>query len=109
MSLLDPLPQRAPTPCMVSGQLKAQARGVHNMLVRTFNDGAKNFWANPNFTPEQIAECLGTDGRELFQLHAKIGALLAEVDPTAIAEGAAVVGEFVYSDDGHVIITPKQS
>jgi hypothetical protein len=88
----------------VAGQLKAQARGTYNMLVRVFNDGAKTFWKNADFSPEAIAECLNTDGKELFQLHAKIGELLAAVKPEAIAEGAAAVGKFSYTEDGKIVV-----
>lgn len=74
------------------------------MLVRTFNEGSQRFWSNPDATPEQIADALGTDGKELFQLHARIGAILADVSPGLIAPGVAVIGAVAYSEDGRVRI-----
>jgi hypothetical protein len=105
MSILNPVNQPVTqTANMVAGQMKAQARGLYNMLVKTFNDGAKNFWTNANFTPQQLANALGTDGKELFELHAKIGQLLASVNPEAIAEGLSVVGQFSYTEDGKILL-----
>lgn len=107
MSILTPQAPQAPTPCAIAGSLKARARLTYDMLVRAFNDGATAFWSNPNATPEAIAECLGTDGVELFQLHAKIGQLLASVRPESVAPGAAVIGTVAYGEDGKVTVTPK--
>ena len=113
MSILNSVTPPTPTPCMVAGMLKARARATYEMLVRTFNDGAKQFWDNPNnFTPEAIAACLGTDAREVFELHGKIGALLSEINPAALAPGLAVVGAFSYNEDGTVNVagaTPAES
>ena len=96
-----------PSPCMVAATLKGRARSTFEFLARSFNEGAIAFWNNPNATPEAIAECLGTDGKELFELHAKIGQLLASVRPESVAPGAAVIGTVVYGDDGKVTVTPK--
>ncbi len=84
------------------------SRETYRRLVSTFNNGAKQFWANDNATPQDIADALGENAVEIFQLHAKIGALLAEVNPAAIAPGAALVGEFEYNEDGTVTIIPAE-
>jgi hypothetical protein len=47
---------------------------------------------------------LGSDAKEIFELHAKLGALIASVKPEAISEGSAVVGNFTMNDDGSVTI-----
>lgn len=107
MSILNPVTPPTPSPCMIAGMLKVRARATYDMMVRSFNDGAIAFWQNQHATPEAVAECLGTDGRELFQLHAKIGALLAEIKPESIAPGAAVIGTVTYADDGKVTVAPK--
>lgn len=104
MSILNQPNPVTPTPCMVAGKLKMQARNTYSNLVRLFNEGSKEFWANEHATPEAIAACLGKDGAELFRLHGLIGQLLAQVDPNVIAEGSSVVGEFSYAQDGSLVI-----
>ena len=105
MSILNnPVPTVPQTPAIIAARLKGQARSTHAFLVRMFNEGAKAFWDNPNATPEQLAVALGTDGKELFQLHAKIGELLAQVTPNEITEGLSVVGQFSYSEDGRIVL-----
>jgi hypothetical protein len=86
----------------VAQQLKQQARMTFQQLVQAFNQGAQQFWKNPRSKPSEIAAALGTDAKEVFELHGKIGALLATVKAEAIAPGAAVVGEFSYNNDGTV-------
>ena len=85
-------------------QIKQQARMTYQQLVQVFNNGARQFWQNPQSTPAEIAAALGVDAVEVFQLHAKIGALLATIDPASIADGASVVGQFEYNADGTVTI-----
>jgi hypothetical protein len=103
MSVLDnpPAPEIPPA-TRVANMLKQQTRGTYQQLVQAFNQGAQTFWRNPRLKPSEIAAALGTDGKEVFELHGKIGALLATVNPAAIAAGAAVVGEFSYNTDGSV-------
>lgn len=108
MGVLDNInvPEVAPA-VRVANQLKQQARMTYQQLVQVFNQGAKQFWSNPRATPADIAAALGTDAKEVFELHGKIGALLASVKPEAIADGAAVVGEFTYNQDGTVVVVPQ--
>lgn len=80
------------------------ARNTYQQLIRTFNGTAQEFWRNSQATSTEIAAALGTDAVEVFRLHAKIGALIVDVDPTTIAAGLAVVGEFTYNEDGTVTI-----
>lgn len=106
MSVLNP-PSVEPVPPgqVVAERIKQQARQTFQQLTMAFNQGARAFWKNNDATPEQIAEALGTNAVEVFQLHGKIGALLASVRPAAIAPGLAMVGTFTYNDDGTVTIT----
>lgn len=77
----------------------------YQQMVNSFNRGAELFWANPQgLTPTEIADALGTNGQEVFQLHYALGQLIGSVKPEAIAEGAALVGEFSYNEDGSLNI-----
>lgn len=81
-----------------------QTRQTFQQMVNAFNQGANNFWENPRVTPQQIATALGTDAKEVFELHAKLGTLLASVKPEAIAGSVSAVGQFTMNEDGTVTI-----
>ena len=105
MSILNNQPaQQVPPAEGIARQIKQQARMTYQQLLQVFNNGARQFWQNPNATPADIAAALGTDAVEVFQLHGKIGELLASINPAAIAVGASVVGEFTYNEDGTVTV-----
>ena len=111
MSILNNQPpQPVPPADRVSRQIKQQAKMTYQQLLQVFNNGARQFWRNPQATPAEIAAALGTDAVEVFTLHGKIGALLASINPAAIADGASVVGEFTYNEDGTVtVVEPTNS
>lgn len=103
MGVLDnPQVPQVSQPVRVANQMKQQARMTYQQLVQVFNQSAQTFWKNPTAKPSEIAAALGTDGKEVFELHGKIGALLASVNPSSVAAGSAVVGEFSYNADGSV-------
>jgi hypothetical protein len=104
---LDFSPKPIPTqPQEIADALRAQATNIYNNMVSVFNRGSKMFWDNPNATPEQIAESLGTDAKQLFELHYKLGQLISSVDPIAIYSGSSVIGQFTMNQDGTVTILP---
>lgn len=106
MSLLDHNPAQPVSPAtMAANQLKMTVKQTYNMMVQSFNQGASTFWKNPRATPQEIAAELGTDAKEVFELHAKLGALLASVKPDSVAQGNSVVGSFVVNNDGSVTIS----
>ncbi len=99
----DLTPQVDPAP-RVAMTLKRQTQETYRHLAAVFNFGAKQFWANADATPAEIAEALGTDGAAVFQLHSLLGQLMAQVRPEAIAAGMSVVGEFEYNEDGTITV-----
>lgn len=105
MSILDDNP-RAPVDkaIMVSNTIKGTTRQTFQMMTNAFNTGSKNFWNNPHATPNQIAEALGTDAREIFELHYSLGQLIIGIKPEAIQEGLSVIGQFTINEDGTVTI-----
>lgn len=106
MSVLNvPTPPSVPAGEVVAERLKNQTRQTFQQLVMAFNQGARAFWKNNDASPVEIAAAMGTDAKEVFELHGKIGALLASVKPEAIAPGLSVVGAFDYNADGTVTIT----
>lgn len=108
MSVLDTPVVNEITPAMrQANQIKQNVRTTFQSMVVAFNNGSKQFWSNAQANPSQIAAALGTDAKEVFELHARLGALLAQVKPDAIQEGLSVVGEFTYNEDGTVTIKPK--
>lgn len=110
MSILDnPVVNEITPATRQANQIKHNVKFTFQNMVSAFNQGSKQFWSNPQATPSQIAAALGTDAKEVFELHHKLGTLLAQVRPQAIEEGLAVVGEFVYNEDGTVTIRPPKS
>jgi hypothetical protein len=109
MSILDrnDLDQRPPADKMAAERLLRMTKNTFEQMVMSFNEGSQLFWGNRmGATPEEIAEELGTDAAEVFALHGKLGALIAEVKPEAIAEGLSVVGDFTMNEDGTVTVIP---
>lgn len=106
MSVLDQAPEPVKTPAEITADtLKTHVRQTYQYIVAAFTEGARVFWANQSGIPAAaIADALGTDGQEVFQLHAKLGELIASVRPESVADGLSVVGEFSYSEDGRVLI-----
>lgn len=115
MSILDNNSTPAPVPPakMAAQRLIQMTKQTYNQMVQSFNQGSQVFWANGmGATPEAIAAELGTDAKEVFELHYKLGQLIASVKPEAIVEGASLVGNFTMNEDGTVTIlqtTPEPS
>lgn len=108
MSILDSIGENSVAD-QVSSRIKNQTKQTFQNMVNAFNEGSKTFWQNPRgLTPTQIAEALGTDGKEIFQLHYKLGELIASIKPEAINEGLSLIGSFSYSEDNRIIINDPQ-
>lgn len=108
MSILDggPINPIQPAQRVANQLLNMTIRSYQNM-VDSFNRGSVLFWDNPQgLSPTEIAEALGTNGQEVFQLHYALGQLIGSVKPEAIAEGVSVVGQFTYNEDGSINIIP---
>ena len=74
-------------------------------MVNSFNQGSEIFWDNRNGAlPSDIASELGNNAKEVFELHYKLGQLLATVNPNSIAKGVDLVGNFTINEDGTVTI-----
>lgn len=106
MSILDNVEPEMPNRAKISSdRLIHMSKNIYNQMVQTFNQGSKIFWANGmGASPSEIAVELGTNAKEIFELHGKLGALLAQVKPESIVEGASVVGQFTINEDGTVTI-----
>jgi hypothetical protein len=107
MSILDNNPQNELSQAeLVANNLKGSTKMTFQMMVNAFNAGAINFWNNPKSTPNEIASALGSDAREVFQLHYALGQLICEVKPEAITQGLSLIGQFTMNEDGTVTIIP---
>jgi hypothetical protein len=105
MSILDYSP---PNPVdnasMIANTIKFTTRQTFQMMTNAFNRGSDSFWNNHQATPAQIAEALGTDAREVFELHYALGLLINSIKPESIQEGWNVIGQFTMNEDGTVTI-----
>lgn len=112
MSILDRefQPER-PNPAKMAAQRLIQiTKQTYQQMVQSFNQGSQVFWKNGmGASPESIAAELGTDAKEVFELHYKLGQLIASVKPEAIAQGASLVGQFTMNEDGTVTVAPQEN
>ena len=110
MSILDNIGENSISN-QVANRIKNQTRQTFQNMVNAFNEGSKIFWQNPRgLTPTQIAEALGTDAREVFELHYALGLLINSIKPESIQEGWDVIGQFTMNEDGTVtIIEPENT
>jgi hypothetical protein len=104
MSILDNIGENSISN-QVANRIKNQTRQTFQIMVNAFNEGSKIFWQNPRgLTPTQIAEALGTDAREVFELHYALGLLINSIKPESIQEGWAAIGQFTMNEDGTVTV-----
>ena len=109
MSILDrdPANNQPPPAAQAAERLIRMTKNTYDQMVMAFNEGANVFWSNRmGATPEEVAAALGTDAKEVFYLHARLGELISLVKPEVIAEGLSVVGDFTMNEDGTVTVLP---
>ena len=93
-------------PTDVADRLILTTKKAYQILVNVFNQTSIMFWTNEqNFSPQQISDALGKNGKELFEIHGKLGEFLTSIDPEAIDLGLSVVGDFEFLEDGSIKIT----
>lgn len=111
MSILDNDFSNYPTPAQQAAMALVHiSKNAFTNMVDSFNDGAEIFWKNSmGASPAEVSEALGADAKEIFELHSKLGQLIATVKPEAITKGLSFVGEFTMNEDGTVtIIVPPE-
>lgn len=97
-------------PVQVANRIINQTKQTFNNMANAFNEGAKIFWQNPRgVSPESIASALGTNAKEVFELHYKLGQLIATIKPEAISSGISIIGSFTMNEDGTVTINSQAS
>lgn len=93
-------------PTDVADRLILTTKKAYQILVNVFNQTSIMFWTNQQeFSPQQIADALEKNGKELFEIHGKLGEFLNSIDPEAIDLGLSVVGDFELLEDGSIKIT----
>lgn len=111
MGILDNDGQNNPVPPqnIAADRLKGLTRSTFQHMVMAFNLGSQIFWRNNGASSSDIAGALGTDAREVFELHYKLGQLIASVKPEAISQGLSVIGNFTMNEDGTVtVVQPEE-
>ena len=110
MSILDNNPNIVPVELTVANRIISQTRSTFSEMVNSFNNGSRFFWQNPHgVTPSQIASALGSNAKEVFELHYALGQLINSIKPESIAEGWSVIGNFTINEDGTVTIIEPES
>ena len=106
MSILDNNQSPIDKSIQISNHIKNTTRLTFQSMVNAFNNGSQTFWNNPRATPSEIAIALGTDAKEVFELHYALGQLISNVKPEAITTGLSLIGQFTMNEDGTVTILP---
>jgi hypothetical protein len=110
MSILDNSIPQKPASEIIANNIKVTTRQTFQYMVNAFNMGSRTFWNNPRATPLEIAEALGTDAKEIFELHYALGQLIANIKPENISSGLGLIGQFTMNEDGTVTIeTPTDN
>lgn len=106
MSILDNNQSSIDKSIQISNHIKNSTKQTFQSMVNAFNTGSRIFWSNPRATPSEIAEALGTDAKEVFELHYALGQLINSIKPESIQEGWGIIGQFTMNEDGTVTILP---
>lgn len=105
MSILDNTNLRTSKPHKAANTLKLITKNTFDQMVLAFNQGVIVFWENQDgVSPAEIAEALGADAKEIFELHYKLGQLIASVKPETIMGSNSLIGDFTMNEDGTVTI-----
>lgn len=79
-------------------------KNTFDKILVAYTNGAQTFWNNPQATPQEISDALGTDASEVFSLHYKLGEIIATVNPIFLENTANLIGNFTQNEDGTVTI-----
>ena len=110
MSILDNNNAPQDISIQISNRIINQTKQTFNSMANAFNEGAKIFWQNPRgASPQQIASALGTNAKEVFELHYALGVFISGIKPEAIQEGLSVIGQFTINQDGTVTVIEQQT
>lgn len=106
MSILNDQPINQPQQAdIVAQRLVHITRRTYQQMVNSFNEGSKIFWQNPEgLSPSEIAASLGTNAKELFELHYALGQLINNIKPKDIEESLQSIGTFTMNEDGSVTV-----
>lgn len=89
-----------------ASELLITTKRTFEMMANAFNQGSQQFWNNhQGATPQEIADILGVDAKEVFELHAQLGTFLAGINPESVAQGLSHVGDITYNEDGTVQVS----
>lgn len=114
MSILDREDNNIPidVSLQVSRRIINSAKMTFNNLLNNYIEGTNIFWNNPRgASPKDIAEKLGTDAAEVFQLHYAVGQFLESIKPGCTAEVNSNIpwNTFVLNEDGTVTISQEEN
>ena len=89
---------------IVADSLISEAIGLYNHMNETYTNGTYRFWKHPLLAPQEIANGLGSKGKELFLLHYQLGQLLNSIKPGSIDSANSVISNFTMNEDGTVTV-----
>jgi hypothetical protein len=110
MSILNNENNNQPSPAEVAAQKLIQiTKHTYQQMINSFNQGAEIFWNNSmGASSIEIADKLGTNAKEIFELHYKLGQLLSSVDNNTIVDASNLIGTFTMNNDGTVTVIESE-
>lgn len=86
-------------------ELTVAALRQYDNMKRAYEQGLRDFWSDPRFTPQELADALGSDASDLFRLHGGLKAAILSVNPEEQLSSVSDYGTFIVNEDGTLTIT----
>lgn len=106
MSILNQSTLNTQQPAEIAAEKLIQiTKHTYLQMINAFNQGSQIFWNNPlGASPQDISNQLGTNAKEIFELHYALGQLINQVKPEDIQDSWSLIGQFTMNEDGSVTI-----
>lgn len=100
-----------PTPTtfaqIAAGRIKSDSSRLFAQLLSAWRDDVVAVWNNPNATPQQVFDQLGTQGGATIDISSKTAAYLESLKPGCTSPVNALIGTYTVNTDGTVTAATK--
>jgi len=94
-----------PPAIRIAEEIKHHTKQTFNNVVNSYVQGTKMFWQNSSASPSEIAEALGTDAKEIFELHYKLNEFINTIKSETTTSANSIIGNFTMNEDGTVTVS----
>ena len=104
MSILNRQDNQPSHQKIAADTIKETAFVINKRLLRVFAEGVNTMWSHPHVSAQQVCDELGTDAKEVFELHSALGQFLEANSPDDISGIKSKIGSYTVNSDGTVTI-----